>query len=108
MDMANKDFYNPELGRERQRSAFTNNRPQNQFRLLNLPVELVDMVLEELPRFDYLNLLTSGGSKLHREYFQHRIAVALATEVGSSNLKGDDAFDELCLLVGGWNTTDDL
>ncbi|KAL5350980.1 hypothetical protein ACLOAV_004553 [Pseudogymnoascus australis] len=94
------------LERVERRSSHSNDKPKNLFRLLDLPEELIAQILGELPRLDYLNFLTSGSSELHRIYFQDRIEVALATEGGYVQSTRDDAFNELSLLLNGWNATE--
>ncbi|KFY64366.1 hypothetical protein V496_03310 [Pseudogymnoascus sp. VKM F-4515 (FW-2607)] len=94
------------LERVERRNYHSNGKPKNRFRLLDLPEELIAQILGELPRFDYLNFLTSGRSESHRIYFQDRIEIALATEGGYVESTRDDAFDELSLLLNGWNATE--
>ena len=95
-----------DLERVNRRSSHSNGKPKNRFRLLDLPEELIAQILGELPRFDYLNFLTSGRSETHRIYFQDRVEIALATEGGYVESTRDDAFNELGLLLNGWNATE--
>ncbi|KFY02461.1 hypothetical protein V490_00489 [Pseudogymnoascus sp. VKM F-3557] len=95
-----------DLEQVKRRNSHSNGKPKNWFRLLELPEELIAQILGELSRFDYLNFLTSGRSEAHRIYFQDRVEIALATEGGYVESSRDDAFNELSLLLNGWNATE--
>jgi hypothetical protein len=71
-------------------------------RPLALLDELIDRILKELPRFDYLKFLVMISNSC-RLYFAGRIEKELAIEIGHFGATKEGAADDLSHVLEGWN-----
>jgi hypothetical protein len=75
---------------------------QSGLSLLALPDELINRILKEVPRFDYLKFLIMISDKCRR-YFGDTIEKELAIEIGHFGTTKEGAADELSHVLEGWN-----
>lgn len=71
--------------------------------LLALPNELIDMILNQLSRYDYLTYLPRISNKPGAD-FANRTKQELVSEIGNFELMKESAACGLRYVVEGWNT----
>jgi hypothetical protein len=79
-----------------------NQRAAIQDELLGLPFELFDMILKQLPRYDYLKYVARLPNK--PVYFAKKIEQELTIEMGNLESTKESAAHDLRYIVEGWNT----